>query len=244
MNFAIVFWCLPLTEPFVILIVVILVLGFLLVALPGIWIQRTMDRYAYERADLGGTGAEFARHALDGLKLNHVKVEVTERGNHYDPEAKAVRLEPRFMTGRSLSAIVIAAHEIGHAMQDAMDLPIYKRRQAIARQAHMVGMVGQAFLWSAPLLMLLGKSGAALLINVVGFAATAILSFALQVVTLPVEFDASFKRALPLLHHGKFLHADDMKPARQLLKAAAYTYVAGLLRTILSIPGFGPIFRR
>jgi uncharacterized protein len=228
----------------VFVIIVILVLGFLLVALPGIWIQRTMDRYAYDRPDIQGTGAEFARHALDAMKLNHVKVEVTEQGSHYDPEAKAVRLEPRFMTGRSLSAIVIAAHEIGHAMQDAMDLPIYKRRQAVAKQAHMVSMVGQAFIWSAPLLLLLGKSGAALLLNVIGFAATALLSFTLQVVTLPVEFDASFKRAMPLLEKGKFIHADDMKPARQLLRAAAYTYVAGLLRTILSIPGFGPIFRR
>jgi uncharacterized protein len=228
----------------VFVVVVVLVLGFLLVALPGIWIQRTMDRYAYDRADLAGTGAEFARHALDAMKLGHVKVEVTEQGNHYDPDAKAVRLEPRFMNGRSLSAIVVAAHEIGHAMQDAMQLPIYQRRQAVAKRAHVVNMIGNAFIWSAPLLLIIGKSGAALILNLIGFAATALLSFALQVVTLPVEFDASFKRALPLLEKGRFLHADDMKPARQLLRAAAYTYVAGLLRTILSIPGLGPIFRR
>ena len=226
------------------LIIAILLLGFALVALPGIWIHRVMDQYAVERPDLGGTGAEFARHALDALKLNHVKVEATEQGNHYDPDAKAVRLEPRFMTGKSLSAIVVAAHEIGHAMQDEMGLPIYKRRQAVAKQAHMVNMVGQAFIWSAPLLLIIGKSGMALMFNLIGFAGTALLSFALQVVTLPVEFDASFKRALPLLERGRFIHSDDMKPARQLLRAAAFTYVAGLLRTILSIPGLGPVFRR
>ncbi len=224
-------------------IAIILLLGVALVALPGIWIHQVMDRYAVERPDLAGTGAEFARHALDALKLSHVKVEATEQGNHYDPLAKAVRLEPRFMTGRSLSAIVVAAHEIGHAMQDEMGLPIYKRRQAIAKQAHAATLVGQAFMWSAPLLMILGKSGAALIFNVVGFAAMTLLAFALQVVTLPVEFDASFNRALPLLERGRFIHSHDMKPARHLLRAAAFTYVAGLLRTVLSIPGFGPLRR-
>ena len=134
-------------------IAIVLLLGFALVALPGIWVHRIMDEHARERPDLGGTGSEFARHALDALKLDHIKVESTELGNHYDPDAKAVRLEPRFMTGKSLSAIVVAAHEIGHAMQDHMELPIYKRRQAVAKQAHVVNMVGQAFIWSAPLLL-------------------------------------------------------------------------------------------
>ena len=180
---------------------------------------------------------------MDALKLNHIKVESTEQGNHYDPIAKAVRLEPRFMNGKSLSAIVVAAHEIGHAMQDAMELPIYKRRQLVAKQAHAATMVGQAFMWSAPLLMIIGKSAATMIFNLIGFIGMALLSFTLQVVTLPVEFDASFKRALPLLEKGRFIHSHDMKPARQLLRAAAFTYVAGLLRTILSIPGFGP-FRR
>ena len=224
-------------------IVFILLIGVGLVALPQIYIQHVMDRYASDRPDIAGTGAEFARHALDALKLQHIKVESTEQGNHYDPIAKAVRLEPRFMTGRSLSAIVVAAHEIGHAMQDAMELPIYKRRQLVAKQAHAATMVGQAFMWSAPLLIIIGKSAAALWFNIVGFAGMAILSFALQVVTLPVEFDASFNRALPLLERGRFIHSHDMKPARQLLRAAAFTYVAGLLRTILSIPGFGPLRR-
>jgi Zn-dependent membrane protease YugP len=225
-------------------IVLILIVGVLLVALPQIWIHRILDKHAVDRADLGGTGAEFARHALDALKLTDVKVEVTQAGNHYDPITRAVRLEPRFMTGRSLAAIVVAAHEIGHAMQHAMGLPMFQRRLAIAKQAHVVGMVGQAFVWSAPLLILIGKGRAAFYFNIIGFAAMTLLSFALQVTTLPVEFDASFKRALPLLERGRFLHPDDMKPARQLLRAAAMTYVAGLLRTIVSIPGLGPIWRR
>jgi hypothetical protein len=87
--------------------------------------------------------------------------------------------------------------------------------------------------------MLIGKTPAALLINVIGVVGSLVLSIATQIVTLPVEFDASFKRALPLLEKGRFIRDDDMPAARSLLKAAAYTYVAGLLRTLIAIPGLG-----
>jgi hypothetical protein len=87
--------------------------------------------------------------------------------------------------------------------------------------------------------MIIGKGPAALKFNFVGFLGLGIMSLATQISTLPVEFDASFKRALPLLERGRYLHADDMPAARNLLRAAAYTYVAGLLRTLVTIPGMG-----
>jgi Zn-dependent membrane protease YugP len=201
-----------------------------------LWVHNTIERHAQEREDLGGTGAEFARHVLDGMKLHHVKVETTEAGNHYDPESRAVRLEPRFYTGRSVSAIAIAAHEVGHAMQHAVELPMFQRRLKVAKQAHALSLIAQAFLWSAPIFLILNKSAAALVLNVVGFGGMALLSFVLQILTLPVEFDANFNRALPLLREGGFLKERDLAAARQLLKAAAYTYIAALLRSILTIP--------
>ena len=221
------------------LIILILAAAFLLVVLPQLWITRALDRHAQERADLGGTGGEFARHALDQLKLTHVKVELTELGNHYDPEAKAVRLEPRFLNGRSLSAITVAAHEVGHAMQDAMDLPIFKRRVKLARTSQTFSWIAQAFLWAAPLFLIIGKGPAALILNLIGFLGGAMASVAMQITTLPVEFDASFKRALPLLEKGDYLKPSDLPVARHLLRAAAYTYVASLLRTLVTIPGIG-----
>jgi uncharacterized protein len=221
------------------IVLVILAIGFVLVALPGIWVSRILDTHARDRDDFHETGAEFARAALDRLNLRHVKVEVTEQGNHYDPDAKAVRLEPRFMTGRSLSAVVVAAHEVGHAMQHAMDLPMFSRRLKIAKQAHVVNLIGQGFVWTAPILLIVGKAALAMMFNVAGFILTALLSFALQVVTLPVEFDASFKRALPLLERGQFIPSKDMPAARAVLRAAAFTYVAALIRSILTIPIFG-----
>jgi uncharacterized protein len=140
-----------------IVIVVVLLIGVILVALPGYWIHSTIEKHAGERPDLGGTGAEFARHALDGMKLHDVKVEVTEQGDHYDPETRAVRLQKRFHDGRSVSAVAIAAHEVGHAMQHALDLPMFARRLKIARQAHVLGLVAQAFVWTAPVLLILNK---------------------------------------------------------------------------------------
>ena len=211
----------------------------MLVAVPQMWVHNTIERHAGERSDLGGTGAEFARYALDGMKLYDVKVEVTEQGDHYDPETRAVRLQKRFFAGRSVSAIAIAAHEVGHAMQHAVGMPLFERRIALAKQAQRLSMVAQAFLWSAPLLVILNKSAAALILNIVGFGGMALLGFVLQVTTLPVEFDASFKRALPLLEHGRFLQPADLRAARQLLRAAAYTYVAALVRSVILIPGMG-----
>lgn len=225
------------------LIFVILALAFILAVLPQLWIHRVMDTHAAERTDIAGTGGEFARHVLDQMKLNHVKVESTELGNHYDPDAKAVRLEPRFMNGRSLSAVVIAAHEVGHAMQHAMQLPMFQRRLAVTKKAQMFNFIATGFLFAAPLLAILGKTPAAMIINVVGVVGSLFLSVASQIVTLPVEFDASFKRALPLLRQGKFIEDRDMPAAKNLLRAAAYTYVAGLLRTLITIPGLGRLPR-
>lgn len=224
-----------------VLIIFVLLASLVLVALPQMWVSSTIERHAGHRDDIGGTGAEFARHVLDRMQLNDVKVEVTEQGDHYDPEARAVRLQPRFYSGRSVAAVAIAAHEVGHAMQHAIGLPMFERRLSLARQAQALSLIAQAFLWSAPILMILNKSAIALVLNILGFAGVALTSFALQVTTLPVEFDASFNRALPLLERGEFLKPADLTAARQLLRAAAYTYVAALLRSVLTLPGLGRV---
>jgi Zn-dependent membrane protease YugP len=225
------------------LILIIVGLAVLLVVLPQVWIHRVMDRHAVERHDIPLTGGEAARDMLDRLNLAHVKVEPTELGNHYDPESRTVRLEPRLHNGHSLAALTVAAHEVGHAMQHAMELPMFQRRIAIAKRAHIFSVIASGFLFAAPLLMLIGKTPMALIINLVGWVGTLLLSIITQVMTLPVEFDASFKRALPLLQRSGYVRDKDLPAARDLLKAAAYTYVAGLLRTLVTIPGIGRLPR-
>ncbi|MDZ4841381.1 MAG: zinc metallopeptidase [Hyphomicrobium aestuarii] len=219
-----------------VIIILVLVAAVALIALPQLWVHQTIEKHAKERPDLPGTGGEFARHVLDGMKLQHVKVEPTELGNHYDPEARAVRLEPRFFSGRSVSAVAIAAHEVGHAMQHAVELPMFERRLRIAKQAQALTWIAQACLWSAPIFIILNKGVTALVLNIAGFALVGLLSFAVQALTLPVEFDASFKRAMPLLKDGRFLAQRDLGAAHELLRAAAYTYVAALIRSLITIP--------
>ena len=203
--------------------------------LPSMWVRRVIAAHALERADIRGSGAELARHLLDGMNLRHVAVEETALGDHYDPGAKAVRLTRANFRGRSLSAIVIAAHEVGHAMQDATAYPPLAARTRLAKQADKVQKLGVVVMLAAPVLMLLAKSPAVLLLDVV--AGVLILGFAILIhaVTLPVEFDASFRRALPVLEAGGYLDRSDMPAARQLLRAAAMTYVASAALSLLDV---------
>ena len=99
----------------------LLVIGLIIVAVifgPGIWVQRVLARYSEPADRYSGTGAELARHLLDKNGLQSVKVEQTREGDHYDPGDKAGRLTPDKFDGRSLTAITVAAHEVGHALQD------------------------------------------------------------------------------------------------------------------------------
>ncbi len=90
---------------------------------PQFWVQWAMKRHGGERPDLPGTGGELARHLLDEAGLQSVPVEETEIGDHYDPEARAVRLLPQNLAGRSVTAVAIAAHEVSHAIQHAREEP-------------------------------------------------------------------------------------------------------------------------
>lgn len=216
-------------------IVILLALVFSLAVLPQMWVRRAIAAHAHERADFPGTGGEFARHILDQMKLGHVKVEETKLGDHYDPEAKVIRLSPENMNGRSLAAVVIAAHEAGHAMQDATGYPPLAARTRLAKQAIQMEKVAAVVMLAAPILMVLAKSPHLLIVEV----AIGVLMFAttilMHAVTLPVEFDASFKRALPVLKAGRYVRDTDMPAARSILRAAAFTYVAAAAMSLLDV---------
>lgn len=217
------------------LALIVLALAFGLAFLPQLWIRGVIARHSDERADIAGTGGEFARHVLDGMGLHHVVVEETQSGDHYDPDAKAVRLLPQHFGKRSLAAVVIAAHEVGHAMQDATAYRPLIARTRMARQAQKVEKVGSVIMLAAPVMMILSKSPhimfMQLAIGVLILGSTVFM----HAVTLPVEFDASFRRALPLLKTGNYISSRDMRSARQLLRAAAFTYVAAAAVSLLDV---------
>jgi len=222
---------------------IVLALVFGLAMLPQMWVRKVISAHAAERSDFPGTGGELARHLLDEMRLGHVKVEETDQGDHYDPDAKAVRLRPEHLNGRSLSAVVIAAHETGHAMQDATGYPPLQARTRLARQAITMEKVGAVVMLAAPIIMALAKAPHVLLIEVFVGVMVFALSILLHAVTLPVELDASFGRALPVLKAGRYLDDKDMPAARQILRAAAFTYVAAAAMSLLDVARWVRVLR-
>ena len=214
---------------------VVLAVIFSFAVLPQMWVRRVIDAHGAERADFPGTGGEFARHILDEMKLGHVKVEETDAGDHYDPEAKAIRLLPKHFGGKSLAAVVIAAHEAGHAMQDASGYPPLQARTRLAKQAIRAEKVAAVVMLAVPIVMVLAKAPHIAIIEVFVGVMIFALSILLHAVTLPVEFDASFRRALPVLQAGRYLDDKDMPAARQILRAAAFTYVAAAAMSLLDV---------
>ena len=213
-----------------------LVLALLaVVVLPYAWVRFTIDRHSREWPDLPGTGGELARHLLNRFDLPHVKVEATELGDHYDPQTKTVRLLKKHMDGRSLSAVAVAAHEVSHALQDAGGERMLAMRQKLATFAAATDKLASFFFVAAPFLGLLARTPAAF----VSFVAIGVALLAVRVIvnliTLPVEFDASFGKALPILKDGQYLHPKDLGPVKSVLRAAALTYVASALIALVNL---------
>ena len=224
-------------------VLILLLVASGLALLPQMWVKGVLKRHSADRADIPGTGGEFARHVLDSMKLGHVKVEETPHGDHYDPEAKVVRLIPQHFAGRSLAAVVVAAHEVGHAMQDATNYPPLNARTRLAKQAQSIERVGMAIMLATPIVVLVFKSPYVIVLEL--FLGMLILAstVVMHAMTLPVEFDASFRRALPLLKTGRYVGDRDMASARQILRAAAFTYVAAAAMSLLDVARWLRILR-
>ncbi|MEM1190869.1 MAG: zinc metallopeptidase [Pseudomonadota bacterium] len=227
-------------------ILLIAVLVLVAVLVPGIWVKHILQKYSEpsDRYRDRGSGAELARHLLDRFGLEDVVVEPTQGGDHYDPKAKAVRLAEDRYHGHSLTAITVAAHEVGHAIQDARDEPLFRRRQTLAALAIRGQQIGGLILLAAPLVMLTTRAPG-LGLAFVGLAVGSMFVGTLvHLITLPVELDASFGKALPLLAEGSYLHDGDLPHAQRILRAAALTYVAASLASLLSLGRWLAVLRR
>jgi len=225
-------------------IFVVVILVLVVVFGPGIWVRQVMSRYSEPADRYSGTGAQLARHLLDQNGLGSVKVEVTEAGDHYDPEDKTVRLTADKFEGRSLTAITVAAHEVGHALQDHRDFGPLRWRTRLVKATRGIERVGAGVLIISPFLGLVTRVPA---IGLLTFAAGMLslgTSALVHLVTLPTEFDASFARALPMLDNQGILKKVDRPHARRLLTAAALTYVSASLMSLLNIARWMAILRR
>jgi Zn-dependent membrane protease YugP len=226
-------------------IYVILVVVLLVVILgPGIWVKRVLQKYSAPADRYTGSGASLARHLLDKHGLQSVAVEVTEHGDHYDPAEKAVRLSKGNHDECSLTAITVAAHEVGHALQDGDGYGPLKWRTRLVRATRGIEKVGAAVLVVSPFLGILTRVPALSLLTFAAGMLTLATSALVHFITLPTEFDASFNRALPLLNELKILKPVDRPHARRLLTAAALTYVSASLMSLLNIARWIAILRR
>ncbi|WP_306223604.1 zinc metallopeptidase [Bosea beijingensis] len=216
------------------LYVVAALLVLLLVFGPQAWVRSEMNRHAVARADLPGTGGELARHLLDRFQLGAVTVETTEGGDHYDPQARAVRLSRDNHDGRSITAVAVAAHEVGHAIQHAQGSSLLAARSMLARTLFIVDKVAMAVMITAPLVAVVTHVPAVGLMQVGLAIALLGIGLVVHLVTLPLELDASFGKALPILAGDGYLDQRDLPAARGVLRAAAFTYVAGALVGLLN----------
>lgn len=225
--------------------IILALFGFLLfVALifgPQFWINWTMRAHAVERPDMPGTGGELARHLLDDAGLHDVKLEMVATGDHYSPDDKAVRLSELNFRGRSITAVAVAAHEVAHAVQDRDNYGPFMWRQRLVRKTIIVDRTARILLLLMPIGFIVTRNSILAGLDfmlVLGLFASTIL---VHLITLPTEFDASFKKALPVLQ--KYLPPEEMAGARSVLKAAAFTYVAGALVSLLNVARWLRILR-
>lgn len=225
-------------------IIIFLLLIAALIFGPGLWVRRVLERYSEPADRYSATGAELARHLLDKHALQGVSVEKTPDGDHYDPDAKAVRLTQANYDGRSLTAITVAAHEVGHALQDQQGYGPLRARGRLVRASRNIERLGAGALLVSPFIGALTRApGLGMIVFGAGFLTLA-SSTLVHLVTLPTEFNASFSRALPMLDEHRILKPVDRPHARRLLKAAALTYVAASLMSLLNIARWWAILRR
>jgi len=225
----------------------ILLLLLILIAIligPQLWTQALMRRHGSEREELPGTGAELARHLIGRFGLEGVGVEPTDRGDHYDPTARMVRLLPSNHDGRSLTAVAIAAHEVGHAIQHGGGDKGFLWAQGLIRIAVHAEKLGAYAMLAIPLVGLIARHPAppalSLGVGLLALGANALV----RLVTLPVELDASFNKALPILRDGGYVEERDLPAVRSLLRAAALTYVAAALAGLLNVWRWLRVIRR
>ncbi len=210
--------------------------GSLIILIPGIaftiWAQMrvrsSFSRYSQVQSSTGLTGAKAARYLLDQSGLHSVPVEQIsgQMTDHYDPRKQAVRLSQSTFNKRSVAALGIVAHEIGHVLQQKDGYFPFLIRSSLVP----VAQFGSNFAWIVFFLGIIASIP--IMINVGIWLFVAVVLF--SIVTLPVEFNAS-SRALHLMETSLLMAEDEKKIAKRVLNAAALTYMAGTLMAILNL---------
>jgi uncharacterized protein len=200
------------------------------------WLKRTFAKYSSVEVSSGLSGAEVARQILDRNGLAEVPVEISPGGalsDHYDPRKKALFLSEPVYQPASIAAAAVAAHETGHALQDSRGYAPLKIRSAIYPA---VAFASTAWIW----LLIIGAVLGALNLVAIALAVYAV-AVAFHIITLPVEFNAS-RRAAGQLQELALVGPTESEGVQKVLRAAAFTYVAGALAALSLLLYYALIF--
>lgn len=207
---------------------VLIILAFLISALVSAKMNATFSKYSKVRSYCGMTGAQVAQRILSSagiydVRIEHVSGKLTD---HYDPSNKVLRLSDAVYGNTSIAAIGVAAHECGHAVQHARNYVPLSVRSAIVPVANF----GSQLSWPLFLAGLIFSFRPLLMIGILLFCAALLF----QIVTLPVEFNAS-ARALRMLDETGIMGKQEIRGTKKVLRAAAMTYVAAVIGSLLQL---------
>lgn len=213
--------------------IVALVVG----GLTQLWVNSTFNKYSRTPTASGETGAQAARRILDANGLRDVQIQRIggKLTDNYDPRTKVLNLSQAVYDGASVSAVGVAAHESGHALQDEAGYSFGRVRSALVPVANFGSRTWVILLFLGFILRFTGL----IWLGIILFGATVLF----QLVTLPVEFDAS-RRALVQLEESRVVNETQQAQARSVLTAAAMTYLAAALISILYLLYYIGLARR
>ena len=199
--------------------------------IPSLWVNYILKKYNKILPDMPFTGRELGNKILEEQKLNNVSINPIKQLDHYNPIDKKIHISDDKLNKKSITSIAVVAHEIGHAIQDKENYKPLKLRQSLIERTMIFQRIGSFLLIiGLPSIFAFTKSPFITFIAALVIMGCLTTNVLIHLITLPVEFDASFKRALPIL--TKYVPRENMYQCKSVLRAAALTYLA---QSIVSI---------
>ena len=206
-------------------------LPFLSLFLPSIWVNYVLRKNNEILPDMPFTGNQLGQKILKENNLENVLIEPIKQVDHYNPLKKKVHISEDKLHKKSITSIAVVAHEIGHAIQDKENYKPLLLRQKLIEKTMIFQRIGSFLLIiGLPSIFAITKSPFITFIAAIIIMGCLSTNVLIHLITLPVEFDASFKRALPILQN--YVPKENMRQCRSVLRAAAFTYLA---QSIVSI---------
>tara|TARA_B100001123_G_scaffold246949_1_gene275911 strand:+ start:741 stop:1445 length:705 start_codon:yes stop_codon:yes gene_type:complete len=207
------------------------ILPFIILFLPNIWVNYILKNNNRVLSDMPFTGNQLGKKILEEQKIYNVSIESIKQLDHYNPIKKKIHIGEDKLNKKSITSIAVVAHEIGHAIQDKENYKPLIIRQKLIEKTMIFQRLGSFLLIiGLPSIFAFTKSPLITFVAAIIIMGCLSTNVLIHLITLPVEFDASFKRALPILQ--KYVPKENMKQCRSVLRAAAFTYLA---QSIVSI---------